>query len=208
MGARRAWADDFHHALHALLTGERDGYYAGYGTVADARAGARGEPGPSGSWSAPRTTTRSATAPSATASPPADPAFAAACVLFAPLTPLLFMGEEYGEPAPFLFFTDHDDPEIAAATREGRGAGVRRLLGVRAARIPDPQARATFEASRLDPRAATPSCDAFYRGLIALRRAFRRRASRRTWTTGGGSSRVRRGAVELDRRPRARRPWS
>src|SRR5207244_7938670 len=52
--------------------------------------------------------------------PPETRRLAAACVLFAPQVPLLFMGEEYGETAPFQFFTDHDDPAVAEAPRAGR----------------------------------------------------------------------------------------
>ena len=75
-------------------------------------------------------------------------------VLFSTLTPLLFQGEEYGEPAPFQYFTDHIDPLIADATREGRRREFAAFAGFTAADVPDPQARATFERSRLSPQPA------------------------------------------------------
>ena len=137
-----AWADDFHHALRVLLTGDREGYYEEFGDVAAAREGvppaararrrstrpsasaASARPPttcrPSGSWSSPRTTTRSATAPTATGCRAEARPLAAFCTLLSPFTPMLFMGEEYGERAPFQFFSDHIDEEIATATREGR----------------------------------------------------------------------------------------
>ena len=76
---------------------------------------------------------------------------AAAVTLFAPQTPLLFMGEEHGEDAPFQFFTDHDDPFIADATREGRRKEFARFAAFAHEDVPDPQALATFERSKLDP---------------------------------------------------------
>jgi maltooligosyltrehalose trehalohydrolase len=95
---------------------------------------------------------------------------ATACVLFAPQVPLLFMGEEYGETAPFQFFTDHDDPEIARATREGRRKEFTKFAAFAGEDVPDPQARATFERSRLRPEQGDEALRAFYAELIALRR--------------------------------------
>ena len=191
------WADELHHALHVLLTGERDGYYAGFGTVDDlARAlratgaGAarrlRAEPRPGRQPRVRR--------PPAAGRAPRSPR---PCLLFAPQTPLLFMGEEYGETRPFQFFTDHDDPAIADATREGRrkefatfaafarrgrarpaGAGDLRALEAR------PE-RGRRRAARVLPRAARAAPHAAARGRDA------------TWTSGAASLRVRRGDVEL-----------
>ena len=159
----RSGPTSFHHALHVLLTGERDGYYAPYGKVADlARAyeadagraarGLRAEPRPGRQ---PRVR-RPAAAPSVRR-------LAAACLLFAPQAPLLFMGEEYGERAPFQFFTDHDDPEIARGDARGPAQGVRaaspRFAGED---VPDPQARETFERSKLDPTRGDDELRAFY----------------------------------------------
>ena len=133
--------------LHALLTGERQGYYADFGgtgalakalredvrsttatTAASAAAATGRRPGgtarATASSSASRTTTRSATAPAATACGDAAPArpsgWPPALLLLSPYVPLLFMGEEYGEAAPFPFFTSHSDPALVEAVRRGR----------------------------------------------------------------------------------------
>jgi maltooligosyltrehalose trehalohydrolase len=89
---------------------------------------------------------------------------ALACVLFSRYLPLVFMGEEYDERNPFQFFTDHIDPAIADATREGRRAEVERTTGS-GADAPDPQARETFERSKLLPRDPDP----LVRELLTLR---------------------------------------
>jgi maltooligosyltrehalose trehalohydrolase len=93
---------------------------------------------------------------------------AAFCTLLAPFTPMLFMGEEYGENAPFQFFSDHIDEKIATATREGR----RREFASFAQfgeEVPDPQDQATFERSRLT-REVDPRLRELYRALIKTRR--------------------------------------
>ena len=79
------------------------------------------------------------------------PARRGRALLFAPQVPLLFMGEEYGETAPFQFFTDHDDPAIATATREGRRKEFAKFAAFAGEDVPDPQALATFERSKLRP---------------------------------------------------------
>ncbi|HET7808087.1 MAG TPA: hypothetical protein VFK71_06275, partial [Gaiellaceae bacterium] len=121
---------------------------------------------------------------------------AAACVLFAPETPLLFMGEEYGERRPFQFFTDHVDPAIAEATREGRRHEFERFSAFRGEDVPDPQDPATFARSKLDRSHGDEELRALHRELLALRRELPREAEvaldeeARTLT-------VRRGGVEL-----------
>ena len=74
---------------------------------------------------------------------------AAFCTLLSPFTPMLFQGEEYGERAPFQFFTDHIDPEIADATREGRRREFASFAEFSGEEVPDPQDVATFERSKL-----------------------------------------------------------
>src|SRR6185437_4910304 len=101
--------------------------------------------------------------------PPAARRVAAACVLFAPQVPLLFQGEEYGEQAPFQFFTDHDDPAIAEATREGRRREFERFAAFAREEVPDPQAHATFDRSRLRPESGDDELRCFYRRLIDTR---------------------------------------
>ena len=113
------WADDFHHALHVLLTGERDGYYEPYGKVADLAHAYGLEPAERLVICAQNHDQIGNRAVGDRLAPSLR-RLAAACLLFAPQVPILFMGEEYGETARFQFFTDHDDPAIAEATREGR----------------------------------------------------------------------------------------
>ena len=98
---------------------------------------------------------------------PARP-LAAFCVLLSPFVPLLFMGEEYGETAPFQFFSDHIDKRIADATREGR----RREFAAFAQfgeEVPDPQDVATFERSKLTRR-RDPALAGLYDALLTARR--------------------------------------
>src|SRR5581483_7096662 len=101
--------------------------------------------------------------------PPEKLRVAAACVLFSPHIPLLFMGEEYGEQAPFQFFTDHDDPAIAKASREGRKREFANFAAFSGEDVPDPQARETFERSKLT-RDADESLRGWYADLLRLRR--------------------------------------
>ena len=96
---------------------------------------------------------------------------AAVLRLCSPFLPLLFMGEEYGETAPFLYFTSFDDPDLAAAVREGR----KKELGTHysESEFADPQARDTFERCKLDwsKTAISPHGEILrlYRDLISLR---------------------------------------
>ncbi len=102
--------------------------------------------------------------------PPDAHRVALAVVLFSLQTPLLFMGEEHDERAPFQFFTDHVDPAIAEATREGRRREFEGFAAFSGEEVPDPQAPETFERSRI----AHASPDPFYRELLALRRELPR----------------------------------
>jgi maltooligosyltrehalose trehalohydrolase len=186
------WADDFHHALRVLLTGERDGYYADFGAVAQLAKAYRRPFVYDGTWSEVR---RRIFGAHAFDRPPEQfvvfdqnhdqvgnrafgdrlPAevrpLAAFCTLLSPFTPLLFMGEEYGEPAPFQFFSDHIDPDIARATREGR----RREFAAFAAfgeEVPDPQDPETFRRSKLTRR-EEPGLRELYARLLRARRELR-----------------------------------
>jgi maltooligosyltrehalose trehalohydrolase len=97
----------------------------------------------------------------------------AALVLTAPFVPLFFQGEEWGARSPFLYFTDHQDPELARAVTEGRRREFA-PFGWKSEDVPDPQARETFERSKLNwnEREIEPHTDfaAWYRQLIQLRR--------------------------------------
>jgi maltooligosyltrehalose trehalohydrolase len=97
-------------------------------------------------------------------------ALAAFCVLLSPFTPMLFMGEEYGEQAPFQFFTDHIDVEIARATRAGRRHEFTRFAAYAGA-APDPQAPETFMRSKLT-RERDPHLCGLYAELLRVRRAL------------------------------------
>jgi malto-oligosyltrehalose trehalohydrolase len=175
------WNDDGHHALHVLLTGERDGYYADY---ADAPAGRlarvlaegfayQGEPSRHRGGK-PRGTPSTHLPPisfvlflqnhdqvgnralgerlTALCDPAAVEA-AIALLLLCPQIPLLFMGEETASRSPFLFFTDHNE-ELAAAVRDGRQrefASFTSFLARQDEGLPDPNAIATFERSIPQP---------------------------------------------------------
>jgi len=100
--------------------------------------------------------------------PPHTRPLAALLTCLAPFTPMLFQGEEYGEGAPFLFFSDHIDPDIAAATREGR----RREFAAFAEfgrEVPDPQDPATFAASKLTREGEPDGMRELYAAALALR---------------------------------------
>ncbi|MBI2462093.1 MAG: malto-oligosyltrehalose trehalohydrolase [Candidatus Rokubacteria bacterium] len=197
-GLAGQWSDDFHHALHTLLTGERTGYYLDYGRLDQlARAYTdgfvyQGEPSayrggrPHGTPSREipgerfvvfaqnhdQVGNRARGERLGALVPFEALKVAAAATLLGPTIPLLFMGEEYGEPAPFLYFTSHGDPGLGEAVRRGRREEFAAFGW--AWEIPDPQAPATFEASRLcwELKEAEPHARlrAFYRTLLGLRR--------------------------------------
>jgi len=96
----------------------------------------------------------------------------AGAVLLSPFLPLLFMGEEYGETAPFLYFTDHSDPALAKAVRDGRRAEFAGFHGNE--EVPDPQSESTFQTSKLDPSIAKTGRHRMlldlYKELVRVRR--------------------------------------
>ena len=98
---------------------------------------------------------------------------AAGIVLTAPFVPLMFQGEEFAASTPFLYFADHDDPEMANAVREGRKRDFA-AFGFRAQEIPDPEARETFDRSKLNwaeiGEGRHKEMLEWYRALIHLRR--------------------------------------
>jgi maltooligosyltrehalose trehalohydrolase len=190
------WADEFHHTLHVLLTGEQDGYYAGYapsvsalGRQLERRPADRlvicsqnhDQIGNRAFGDRPR---------------PEELRIRAAALLFAPQTPLLFMGEEYGEQRPFQFFTDHIDPDVAEATRLGRRREFEHFASFAGDDVPDPQSSQAFARSTLDPTAGDDELRDFYRRLLALRRRLPAEVTV-TPDEAAGLLRVRRGDVEL-----------
>jgi maltooligosyltrehalose trehalohydrolase len=117
---------------------------------------------------------------------------AAAVTLFSPCTPLLFMGEESLETHPFQFFTDHIDPAIAEATREGRRREFESFASFSGQHVPDPQSVDTFLRSKLARRRPDP----LYRELLSLRRELPRELSVEV-DEDAKVLRMRRGGVEL-----------
>jgi maltooligosyltrehalose trehalohydrolase len=99
---------------------------------------------------------------------------AAGAVLLAPYLPLLFMGEEYGELAPFPYFIHHGDPELVTAVRRGRGEEFAAFAWQ--GEIPDPQDEATFLSAKIEPELRREGMHrtlfALYRELIRLRKAL------------------------------------
>jgi maltooligosyltrehalose trehalohydrolase len=171
-GLDAQWSDDFHHCVHTLLTGERTGYYADFGTPAqlvkalnqtfvydgcyspsrDRRHGA-----PAGEHPGDRFVThiqnhdqignRAMGDRFGTLLSPGQQRLAAGLLLLAPHIPLLFMGEEYGETRPFPFFCSFLDPQLIEAVRIGRRREFESFAWVD--EIPDPQAVTTFASARL-----------------------------------------------------------
>jgi maltooligosyltrehalose trehalohydrolase len=184
------WSDDFHHELHVALTGERHGYYGLYGSLENlAQLYERTPPERFVYCSQNHDQVGNRAAGDRPAADELE--LRAAALLFAPQTPLLFMGEEYGERRPFQFFTDHVDPSIAEATREGR----RREFSFAGGDVPDPQDEQTFLRSKLS-REAVSGLRELYGDLLRLRRGLPRAVSAR----GDDATRivrVRRGGVEL-----------
>ncbi len=211
------WADDFHHSLRTLLTEDRDGYYADFGSVAQLAKAFHRPHVDDGNYSPFRRRRFGARADDVAPErfvvfsqnhdqvgnraygdrmPAEARPLAAFCTLLSPFVPLLFMGEEYGELAPFQFFSDHIDEEIAVATREGRRrefASFAQFGG----EIPDPEDPATFERSKLS-RHADPAIARLYAKLIETRRRLPSGdADRIAYDERARWLRVKRGSFEL-----------
>ena len=197
-GMHAQWSDDFHHALHCVLTGERAGYYRDFGSLADLakalqrvfvydghysvfRRRRHGRP-PSGLsghsflgylQTHDQIGNRAKGERSSHLMSVARLKIAAALVLTGPVVPMLFQGEEWGATSPFLYFTDHKDPQLARNVTEGRRREFA-SFGWKPAEVPDPQAVETFERSKLNwtERDKEPHAGllAWHRRLIELRR--------------------------------------
>jgi maltooligosyltrehalose trehalohydrolase len=195
-GLDASWNDDFHHALHVLMTGERNGYYEDYSGVEDLARAFRDGFVYAGQYSTFRqkrhgTSTHDlhgehfvvfsqdhdqignrmlADRYSQTMSLE-KLKLAAAVVLLSPYVPMLFMGEEYGEPAPFQYFVSHEDKGLIEAVRKGREEEFARFQW--AAKLPDPQAEDTFLRSKmnwdLQDGGKYKVIREFYRELLDLR---------------------------------------
>jgi len=219
-GCDAQWNDDFHHALRVLLTKESSGYYQDFTGMADlVRAVQEGfvyadrhstfrrrrhgnssqEIPPSQfvvfSQNHDQVGNRADGARLSTQLPLSALKAVAALVLLSPNIPLLFMGEEYGERAPFQYFIDHGDPALVEAVRRGRREEFA-PFGWREEDIPDPQALSTFERSRVRPAVSAESRSRgllrWYRDLIDARKRFPMLGAgipghHRAWSDEGGS---------------------
>jgi len=197
-GCDAQWSDDFHHALHAVLTGERTGYYADFGSLAqlakaleqayvydgcrsDHRRRHHGRPptGLDGSrffgflQNHDQVGNRATGERSSALMGTGRVKIAAALVLCAPFVPMLFQGEEWAASTPFQYFTDHGDAELGRAVSEGRRREFA-AFGWEPDDVPDPQDPETFRRSRLDwdelGRPPHAEVLAWHRDLIRLRR--------------------------------------
>ena len=172
-GLEAVWCDDFHHSLRTLLTKDRNGYYVDFGPVAHLVKAIREGFVYSGEYSSFRNRRHG----SSSVDRPAHQfvvfaqnhdqignrmlgerlpelisfealKLAAGTVLLSPFIPLLFMGEEYGEDATFLYFVSHDDQDLISAVRRGRKEEFKTFMWT--GEPPDPQAVDTFLRSKID----------------------------------------------------------
>ena len=197
-GLDAQWADDVHHAIHALLAAETRGYYRDFGAPEHLATALRRAYVYAGDYSEHRRRrhgrahalggdkfvafsqnhdqvgNRATGDRTAALMSPGRLRMAAALVLCGPFVPLLFMGEEWAATTPFLFFSSHADRELAHATWEGRVLEFE-AFGWSPEQVPDPQSAETFERSRLKWEEASAGVHAelldWYRRLLALRRA-------------------------------------
>jgi maltooligosyltrehalose trehalohydrolase len=225
-GLDAQWNDDFHHAVHAFLTGERTNYYADFGRpeqIVKAINHAfvydgiyspfrgRRHGAPAGDHSADRFVVaiqnhdqignRPRGDRLGTILEPGQQRLAAGLLLLAPAIPLIFMGEEYDETRPFPYFCSFEDPQIADAACRGR----RREFAYEGNEdeVPDPQARETFESAKMSwswKEARQAGLRNLYQGLLAMRRSWfplaKSLSHRATLVAGGDGAAL---LVRLDR---------
>ncbi|MEA2681630.1 MAG: maltooligosyltrehalose trehalohydrolase [Candidatus Binataceae bacterium] len=199
-GLNAQWSDDFHHALHTALTAERAGYYADFGSIADlakafrqawvydgrysnyrGRRHGRSPAGLSGhrflgyAQTHDQIGNRAKGDRSSHLMSTGRLKIAAALILTSSFVPMLFQGEEWGASTPFLYFTGHEEAELALAVSEGRKREFA-AFGWAPDEIPDPQAIETFERSKLnwDELAREPHGEilVWHRDLIRLRARY------------------------------------
>jgi maltooligosyltrehalose trehalohydrolase len=197
LGMDGQWCDDVHHALHVALTGERQGYYADFAGVADLPSALTGGFVHRGDFCPSRGRRHGRAGPALPLARAVVYAqnhdqvgnrprgerltehledrqlrLAAAWVLLSPAVPLLFMGEEHAEEAPFPYFIDHGDPALVAATREGRNREFAAFADL--GQPPDPASVDTFRSAVIDHEHATTGSHAemreWYRTLLRSRR--------------------------------------
>jgi len=199
-GLTAQWDDDVHHALHALLTGERQGYYVDFGSLPTLAKALTAAFVHDGGWSTFRGRRHGRPVDRArlpghrfvvslqnhdqvgnralgdrisTSLSPAFLKVGAALLLTSPFTPMLWMGEEWGASTPWQFFTSHPEPDLAATVGPGRVEEFAQHEWP-AEHVPDPQDPETFARSRLDWSELDDDKHAdlldWHRRLIALRR--------------------------------------
>ena len=199
-GLDSQWSDDFHHAVHALMTGEKAGYYADYGTLNHVLRALRDGQTYTGQhsdlWNGPHGTptdglsgrhfvvflqnhdqagNRPLGERLSALVPLPRLKLAAAALILSPFIPLLFMGEEWAESAPFLYFTDFPDAALGRAVTDGRRREFRQAGWT--GPMHGPQEKASFFNSKIHPerRHEWPGREIWdwYRSLVAVRRSFR-----------------------------------
>jgi maltooligosyltrehalose trehalohydrolase len=200
-GLDGVWSDDFHHSVHALLTGERDGYYCDFGEPEQLVKALNDVYVYDGSYSPFRRRRHGNSVGStdrtrfvvalqnhdqignramgdrlSTLLPPSAQRLAAGLMLLSPFVPLLFMGEEYGEPRPFPFFCSFGDPDLVEAIRMGRKREFANLAFKWHHEIPDAQDPSTFASAKLQWAwtAGSPQSQRrqLYQDLLAARRRW------------------------------------
>ncbi|MFW5994507.1 MAG: malto-oligosyltrehalose trehalohydrolase [Spirochaetia bacterium] len=172
-GMDAEWLDDMHHALHAKVTGERAGYYVDFGSTEQIRKAYAEAYALSYTYSHYRKRTFGNSADERSAQqfvvytqnhdqvgnrPKGDRLSSlvdtetlkllAGAVLLGPYTPMLFMGEEYGESSPFEYFVSHSDPDLIDAVRKGRELEFADVF--ERSQVPDPQSRSAFDRSKIN----------------------------------------------------------
>ncbi|MCG3110078.1 Malto-oligosyltrehalose trehalohydrolase [Metallosphaera sp. J1] len=186
-GIDAQWVDDFHHSIHAYLTGERQGYYSDYGSLEDVIKAFRDVFVYDGRYSRFRGKThgrpvdldgcsfvvyiqnhdqvgnRGKGERLSTLLDRESLKMAAALYLLSPYIPMIFMGEEYGETTPFYYFSDFSDPELIKGVREGR----KRENGQEM----DPQSETAFNSSKLTWK-INEEIHRLYKELIAIRKKY------------------------------------
>ncbi len=193
------WSDDYHHALHTLITGEKTGYYQDFGQIRDLAKATKEGFVYSGQYSSFRKKSHGNSSrfiPKeqlvvyaqnhdqvgnrmlgerlASLASFAGLKLVAATTILSPYVPLLFMGEEYGEESPFLYFIDHGDQTLVQAVRKGRKEEFAQFQWYQDP--PDPQDINTFVRSKINWGERKKDHHAvlldFYRELIKLRKQY------------------------------------
>ncbi|WP_242917513.1 malto-oligosyltrehalose trehalohydrolase [Pontibacter liquoris] len=197
-GLDAQWFDDYHHAIHTLITGEKEGYYEDFGKPAQLQKALEQTFVYNGLYSEHR---RKTVGSDATLTPAQQFVVCAqnhdqignrmlgerltqlvsfemlkavaGLILLSPYVPMLFMGEEYGEQSPFLYFVSHTDEELVEAVRKGRKEEFKAFTWE--GEVPDPQSEETFNNSKLQHsyphNTRQNQLREFYKALIALRKS-------------------------------------